>query len=185
MKKWQRWAAIAAMGALGAAAPLQAQTYENSSRYPDDPDLLYHAKELTADIFGSASLPGRTLRHLSVDRIEDTARLGAGAGLNYFFSRHIGVGVDAYTENTEHSFVDSVQGHLIGRLPIGKTGLAPYIFGGGGRAFDLVEQWLGDAGGGLEFRFKQRWGLFIDARYTFPEKTDSYGVGRFGVRLSF
>jgi len=51
----------------------------------------YRAKELSLDLFGSASIGQTTINHLSGDRISQDARLGAGGGLNYFFSRNIGI----------------------------------------------------------------------------------------------
>jgi outer membrane protein W len=74
---------------------------------------------------------------------------------------------------------------LIGRFPIGHGGLAPYVFGGGGYQFDVIEQWLGNVGAGLEYRFTRNWGVFIDARYVFTDETKNYGLGRLGVRFSF
>src|SRR5881227_2031611 len=68
----------------------------------------YRANELSLDLFGSASIGQQTINHLSGDRISHDARLGAGAGLNYFFSRNIGFGAEAYTEDTRHNFIDNV-----------------------------------------------------------------------------
>ena len=87
--------------------------------------------------------------------------------------------------NTTGPFIDSASGNLIARLPIGNTGLAPYIFGGGGYEFDTVHQGFGQVGGGLEFRFMEHAGVFIDARYVIADKTDNYGVGRAGLRINF
>ena len=100
---------------------------------------LYRAQELSIDLFGSGSINQQTINHISGDRVTDNGRFGAGAGLNCFFCRHIGIGADAYFENTDHRFIDSTSGNLIGRLPIGDTGIAPYIFAGGGYQFDQVE----------------------------------------------
>jgi hypothetical protein len=146
---------------------------------------FYRAQELSIDVFGSGSIGQQTIDHFTGDRIEHNGRLGAGAGLNYFFCRYIGVGGDAYTENTAHNFVDSASGNLIGRLPIGNTGLAPYIFGGGGYQFDEVDQKFAQGGGGIEFRFAKHIGFFVDARYVIADKTDNYGLGRAGLRLNF
>jgi len=71
------------------------------------------------------------------------------------------------------------------RVPIFNTGIAPYVFGGAGHQFDLVQQTFGQAGGGIEFRFVRHIGLFVDARAVFPEKTKTYGEARAGLRISF
>lgn len=159
-----------------------------ASAYGDDyPDRtgLYRESELNLDLFGSLSLNEEAIDDISGDRVEHDGRLGLGAGLNYFITRNFGVGVDALTENTGHSFVDIASANLIVRFPIGESGFAPYVFGGGVRQFDSVRQWGGDAGGGVEFRFDHQWSLFADARYVFADKTDDFGIGRAGVRISF
>lgn len=146
---------------------------------------LYGPDETVVDIFGSASVGQETIDHFSSSRVHHDSRLGAGAGISYFCTRYLGVGVDAYSEDVRHSFVDSLSGNVIARFPIGQTGLAPYAFGGGGHQFDLNNLWFGQVGGGLEFRFTPRFGIFADARYVVVEKTDNYGVGRAGLRFAF
>ena len=146
---------------------------------------LYREQELQLDLFGTGTLNEQTIDHISGSSVEHNGRLGLGAGANYFFTRCIGVGGDFYTENTAHIFVDSASGNLIARLPIGDTGVAPYIFGGAGHDFYQVAQTFGQAGAGVEFRFTRNVGLFIDARYVFPDTTEDYGVGRAGLRFSF
>jgi hypothetical protein len=65
--------------------------------------------------------------------VVNDGRLGAGVGLNHFFTRYFGIGGDAYTENTGHRFVDNASGKFIGRFPIESIHLAPYVYGGGRR----------------------------------------------------
>ena len=149
-------------------------------------DAFYRADELSIDAFGSGSIGQQTINHISGNRIQKNGRAGAeGVGVNYFFTRYIGISGDAYSENTAHNFVDSASGNLIGRIPIGNTGVAPYVFGGGGHQFDEIEQNFAQAGGGIEFRFAENVGFFVDARYVFADKTQNYGVGRAGIRLNF
>src|SRR5205823_5272640 len=103
-----------------------------------DQSEKYRAIEFSVDLFGTASIGQTTINHLSGERISQDARLGAGAGLNYFFSRNLGIGGEAYTENTHHNFIDNASGSLIFRIPLGQSGVAPYVFGGGGRQFDPI-----------------------------------------------
>ena len=152
---------------------------------PSGTSELFREHEFSLDLFGTGSVGQQTIDHISGDRIRHDGRLGAGAGVNCFFTRLLGLGADAYTENTAHHFVDSAALNLILRYPIGQSGFAPYIFGGGTRQFDEVRQWAGDAGGGFEFRFQRHFALFVDARYVLADKTDNYGVGRAGFRFSF
>ncbi len=154
---------------------------QESSNSPD----RFAAKESSLDLFGSASAGQQTVDHLSGLRINRDLRLGAGAGLNYFFTRNFGLGADAYSENISHSFVDSTSMNLIGRLPLGNSGFAPYAYGGFGRQFDPAGVWFGQAGAGIEFRFTNKLGTFIDARYVFTDGTSNYGLGRIGIRCTF
>ena len=150
---------------------------------PGDP--LFRANEFTLDMFGTVSIGQETINHISSNRVEDDGRLGLGLGGNYFFSRYVGIGGDAYTENTQHSFVDNTSGNLIVRFPFDAVHLAPYVYGGAGYQFDPSGLWFGQAGGGLEFRFTRQVGLFADARYVFTDGTKNFGLGRLGVRLGF
>jgi len=150
-----------------------------------DVDSPYHAHETVFEGFGSASFSRETINNISGNRIKNDARLGAGIGMSYFFTKNFGLGADAYTENTQHSAVDSVSGSAILRLPLGSSGFAPYFYGGGGHDFDLTDQWYAHLGGGLEYRFSSTFGLFTDARYVFTDKTANYGVVRLGIRTTF
>lgn len=145
----------------------------------------YRAEELTLDLFGSLSLGKQEIKDLSGSVIEDDSELGVGVGLNYFFTRNIGLGADAYSENSTGSFIDSASVNLILRLPLGQGGFAPYAYGGVGRQFDMAEVWFGQVGAGIEYRFTPRFGAFLDARCVFPEEFDYYGVARLGVRFGF
>jgi len=164
---------------LGAGSALAAE----GLRY--DQNDKYTSKEITVDLFGSASIGQQTINNLSRERISHDARLGAGAGLSYFVTRNVGFGAEAYSENTGHSFIDNTSASLIGRLPLGQGGFAPYVFGGAGHQFDPIELNYLHAGGGLEYRFTRRLGAFIDARYVFTDGTKNYGLGRLGLRLGF
>ena len=147
------------------------------------PDF-YRASELSLDGFGTLSLGEYTLRHLSQSRVRKSGQLGAGVGVNYFFTRYLGVGVDAYAEGTKGVFVDSASANVILRFPLGHSGFAPQIFGGGGRQFES-DLWFGQVGGGIEYRFTHHVGAFLDARLVLPEEGKSTGVARLGLRFAF
>jgi hypothetical protein len=152
--------------------------------YFDQGDL-YRASELSVDAFGTASIGKYTLDHPSDARVRHNARLGAGAGINYFFTRNIGIGAEAYSENTTGTFVDSASANLTLRLPLGQSGFAPYVFGGGGRHFDALKEWFAQAGAGVEYRFTPHVGVFVDARGVLPDEARYYGVARLGMRFAF
>lgn len=150
-----------------------------------DPADKYRANELSLDLYGEGSINQQTIDNISGNRVRQDGRAGAGIGLNYFFTRYVGLSGDAYTENTHGSYVDDAGGNVVLRLPLGNSGVAPYIFGGGGHQFDPVKQTYYDAGAGIEFRITHNWGFFVDGRYVFAQDTDNFGVGRAGLRLSF
>lgn len=197
MKSLKYVAALAAVGALGFAGTACAQGYDNNDDttvvetqpttviVTNHPAPFYRKHEISVDGFGLLTLGERVLNHVSGKRAVDNGRLGAGAGVNLFFTKYVGIGADAWSENTTGRFIDNVSGSLILRWPIKDTGLSPYIFGGGGYELESTAQGSGHIGGGLEFRFNPHIGVFVDARYVLAAKTDNYGLGRAGVRLSF
>jgi hypothetical protein len=174
----------AAIATMTSSVPLLAQDYRTDSDRHAQP--LFREQELQLDLFGTLSVGQETLDDITRDRVTDDGRLGAGVGLNYFFSRNVGFGADAYTENANHCIVDNASGNLIVRFPFEGVQLAPYVFGGGGRQFDPEELWFAQFGGGLEVRVTPSWGLFADARYMFLEDdADCRGLGRLGLRFAF
>ena len=151
----------------------------------NDQGDYYRSSELSLDGFGSGSLGAYTLDHPSNDRVRQNTEFGAGAGVNFFVTRNIGIGADAYSENTTGTFIDNASASLILRLPLGQSGFAPYAFGGGGHQFDAAKLWFGQAGAGVEYRFTLHVGVFLDARAVWPNETKYYGVAWLGMRFSF
>jgi len=130
----------------------------------------------------------------------DTPRRGGGGGLgvNYFFIRYLGIGVDADLDSAHHELWNATA-KLIVRVPFDFGGLclAPYVYSGGGGAF-ANSQYGNDSasvgafmlGGGLEYRITQNIGLFAEGRYTWAGESNSHpdltaASGRFGLRISF
>lgn len=146
---------------------------------------LYRASEMSMDVFATGSIGKYTIDHISNNRIKHNGQGGFGLGLNYFFTKNLGIGGDAYSENTDGRFVDSASVSMILRLPIGEGGLAPYGFAGVGHQFELDELSFLQAGAGLEYRCTPKAGLFVDARMVWPDKTQYYGVARIGIRFAF
>ena len=170
---------------LAATAALGAENINNNQGIRYDQCDLYRSGELSVDAFGTASLGEYSLNHLTGARVRHDTRLGVGAGINYFFTRNIGIGADAYSENTHGSFIDSASANMLFRFPLGQSGFAPYGFGGGGYQFDLTEKWFAQVGAGMEYRFTPMVGIFMDARWVLPEHTPTYGVARLGLRFAF
>jgi len=165
------------MLAAGSASAEHGMKYDQSE--------LYRANEVSLDLFGTASIGKYTIDHLSGSRIRHNSTLGAGVGMSYFFTRTIGIAGEAYSENTKHALVDNASSSVVFRFPLGESGFAPYIFGGGGYQFDSAKAWFAQGGAGLEYRFSPQIGMFLDGRMVLPDKTKYYGVARLGMRFAF
>jgi hypothetical protein len=147
-------------------------------------DDRYTANELSLDMFGSYIAGERRIEDLFDTNIRHGV-WGGGVGLNYFFTREIGIGGDINIPDDGGNFVNNINGSLIARIPIVNSGLAPYVFGGGGRQTEPVWQWTGHAGVGLEYRFNPVTGVFADGRYMWVDKTADEILFRAGVRFVF
>jgi hypothetical protein len=162
------------------------------------PPTCFGDKELQLDVF-YAYVDGNSSQHAGP--IRDNGH-GGGIGINYFFSRYIGIGAEGYWINAETNTAQpgatdddkvfhNVNGMLIFRLPIDEACLAPYAFVGGGATLDGNNWAVGFTGIGLEYRaVPNKLGLFIDGRWNYYG--DRYGndtqnnfTGRAGVRLVF
>jgi opacity protein-like surface antigen len=153
-------------------------------------------REWQVDLFGAYAFSSSSQDNLFGDHA-----WGGGLGVNYFFSRYVGLGLEGTLLDPRHG--RDVMGqaglNLFVRFPNDTTCLAPYIFLGGGAVFNAEELdaddfdrnnddalWEGHAGVGLEYRFNPRFGVFADGRFTVVEKNDNnFTTIRTGFRLSF
>lgn len=142
--------------------------------------------EFQLDIFG-AYVDGNAQDHAGYIRDHGW---GGGVGLNYFFARYFGLGVDGIwiygkenAASTPHGEDDgpettfhNVTGSFIFRYPIDSICLAPYAFIGGGYTVDGDDWASAHAGVGLEYRVvPNKIGIFTDGRWTYFG--DRYGHG--------
>jgi len=174
-----------------AASTARAQSFETRLRYDEGADK-YPPHEFSVDLFGTYAgkdrWGGKTFLASSGNPGKDD-QFGGGLGVNFFFTRFIGIGADSYLEEWKWPY--RINGSVILRYPLqwkeAAGGLAPYIFGGGGREFKYLTQWTYHGGGGLEFRWNRYTGVFSDARRVFSDRTSDldYTLVRFGMRLSF
>jgi hypothetical protein len=144
----------------------------------------YSASELSFDAFGSYVAGERHLSKLFETDIRH-GTWGGGVGLNYFFTRELGIGGDINMGANGGAFVDQAIGSVIARWPFEPAGIAPYVFGGGGRGIDPTWEWLGHAGIGLEYRFNPVTGIFVDTRYIWADKSNDRIFFRAGLRVVF
>jgi len=161
------------------------------------PELCFGDHELQIDIFGQYTV-GEGPSHAGPIRDHGW---GGGIGINYFFTRNIGLGVDAAwlyakdhslgDDDDDHTTIHNFSASLIARFPIDEKCIAPYLYVGGGAAID-GEQWASAHGGvGVEFRVQpQKMGVFVDGRWTYygdrfgHEDLNNFS-GRVGVRFIF
>jgi hypothetical protein len=156
--------------------PTQSSWWNSRTCYSHDGDK-YNANELQLDMFG-------TYNH-AIGNFDDIfenswrhGRWGGGVGMNYFFTKYLGFGVDTFFQKNGH-FFNNVTGNLFARMPIGNSGFAPYIFGGAGwndgstvpGGSHSIDQLTADGGVGIEYRFNPHLGIFTDVRYTWTDKT--------------
>jgi hypothetical protein len=187
--------AVATLGGTSFAGHEMVSSKEYKQPIPEPTCFL--DRELQIDVFG-AYADGNAQTHAGPVRDHGW---GGGIGVNYFFTRNIGLGVDAYwlgaTPNAAASRESSlttfhnVTGSLIFRLPNDATCLAPYGYLGGGVHVDGDTWASAHVGLGLEYRIvPNKVGLFVDARWTYFG--DRYGsgdqnwfLGKAGVRFVF
>jgi hypothetical protein len=176
---------------------------------PPPVESLYRDHEWQIDLFGAYAPSGP-----DAGRYLGNHAWGGGAGINYFFTRNFGLGLEGSAlrgtgKSSNHDVSGDFGLNLIGRLPIANTGWAPYGFAGiggfvpgnGNNVFnttingfsrtirghnndDILFQ--GHVGLGVEYRFTRNIGAFADGRYTFVENGhDDYGLIRTGLRFAF
>jgi hypothetical protein len=193
---------LISLGFVGAAFAGQPMVSSKEYKQPAPEEYCFNDREFQIDIFG-AYMDGNGHTHAGPIR---EAGYGGGIGVNYFFSRHIGIGVDAtwiydhengaanhdghHNDDDETTF-HNITSSLIFRFPIDSACIAPYVFAGGGFHVD-GDQWASaHAGVGIEYRIvPQRIGLFTDARFTYYGtrygRDDQNNVmARAGIRFVF
>lgn len=176
-------------------------TGKDTKEYKTTPEETCFADhEFQIDLFGQYTV-GEGPTHAGPMRDHGW---GGGIGLNYFFLRYVGIGVDAawldMKENAAFARHDSpdtntalheFSGSLILRLPIDHLCLAPYAYAGGGFQVDGRQWASAHAGVGLEYRLKpHKLSVFVDGRWTYFGDRESYGdlnnfSARAGVRVIF
>ncbi len=182
-------------GCLLTAGTVRAQhIWEDSSGWwsghfsYDNPAPKYASQELSLDLFASYINPEGEFGDLFETNIR-RGFWGGGAGLNYFFTRIMGLGADfnISSKPDDLNLVDQVTGNLLVRLPIGNSGLAPYLIGSGGRAMSPRYDWVYGGGVGLEMRVNPTTGIFSDARFLWADEStaDNRLLIRAGVRIAF
>ncbi len=184
---------IVATAALADIAVAGETTYGKSYKQPAPPapSGCFSDQELQIDTFGQASFGDGSKAGLFRD-----SAYGGGIGLNYFFHRNIGLGIDAAwlsakestiggNRDNDRTTLHNVTGSLIFRAPIeGSACFAPYAYLGGGFHADGYNWASAHVGVGIEYRIvPQKVGIFLDGRWTYlGDKAGVDDLNFFGVR---
>jgi hypothetical protein len=174
---------IACFG-LASSAFAGQEVKETKEVAPVEPCFRDH--ELQLDVFGSWSSIHDNHDH---NRATDgrAQGFGGGVGVNYFFTRYLGVGIDGDVSAARNGLWD-VTGELIARYPIetGTLCLAPYAIVGGGFQDNGIREGIWHTGGGLEWRVTHHLGIYAEGRYIWAglHEEDNVRVS-LGVRFVF
>jgi hypothetical protein len=158
-------------------------SYDKTPPPPPPAPLCFEAGEFTVDGFFGGAYGQDTV----YDGIGDG--YGGGVGFNYFLTEMFGVTAryfafdnDAPGGSVEHDI--SFSGVV--RFPIESLCIAPYIMGGGGVITNGATKGTAHVGGGLDWRFAERLGLFADGRYTWlGSGKNDYASFNVGLRMKF
>ena len=184
---------LLASGGLLSSGLAGSLTLSNKEYKAPAPELCFGDQEWQFDLFGQYTV-GEGPDHAGPVRDHGW---GGGVGLNYFFTRNFGLGIDAawlYGKEPGHgnggshkTTIHNFSGSLIYRMPIDHLCLAPYLYVGGGYAVDGVDWATAHTGVGVEYRITpQKFGVFLDGRWTYYG--DRFGRGdlnNFSTRLGF
>jgi hypothetical protein len=176
--------AITILAAAITLAPALAGTPSKSFKevVPAPPPCKFRDQEIQFDVafagaFYNAGRPG----------------FGGAVGVNWFFSRYLGVGIEQgilgrETIDDSRSYAEwTTIGNFFLRYPICDLGLAPYAMVGGGAAYGTGSgHGLGHVGGGIEYRATDNIGVFSDCRYVYSSEHPRHAaLYRAGLRVAF
>jgi hypothetical protein len=204
------------MAAVAATSAFAGTTTVSKEVTPVEAPCLFRDNEFQIDAFGLGyfNQGGNDFNYygFNIDGISGRPAWGGGLGINYFFSRYIGIGLeqDLYGRNSGNSPWDAgytrwaTIGNLFLRYPICSWNLAPYLMIGGGANYGSTPkvdigngqrigtfnsgQGFGHVGGGLEYRFTETIGIFSDARYIYSGVAglaNNNLMWRYGLRFAF
>jgi hypothetical protein len=163
-----------AVSATAAFAGTSAKTFKQT--VAPTPECKFRDQELQVDAFAAGAFYN-----------EGRPGWGGGLGVNYFFTKFIGIGVEQDILGRGANTEWATSGNLFLRYPICSLNLAPYALAGGGAAYGTGKgHGFGNVGGGLEYRVTENIGLFSDARWVYSaEEPKSAVLGRAGLRFAF
>ena len=189
-------AAVAAVTTMSCAFAGET-TYHHDHKSAAQPmDPCFGEKEWQVDLFGAYAFSSSSQDNLFGDHA-----WGGGLGVNYFFTRNVGVGIEGslFDPRSSGDVLGQAALNVFVRFPIADSCVAPYLFLGGGAVFNAEDVDAADLKGnsddglleghigvGVEYRIKHNFGLFVDGRFTVVDKNDNnYTTIRTGFRIAF
>lgn len=179
-----------------ASSAFAGETMRHSSKETYAPTSSCFAdREWQVDLFGVYGFTSS-----SQDQLLGDHAWGGGLGLNYFFQRNLGVGIEGILYDTSGDALGSAALNVFLRFPCEQSCLAPYVYAGVGGVFNAEDRdkglpgadkgddalLAGHLGVGLEYRVRPNIGLFIDGRFTVVDKHDNnFATVRTGLRFAF
>jgi hypothetical protein len=166
------------VGVLALALPAVAGTDYKVSKEVVVDNCKFRDSELQVDLFG-----------LGAFYKQGRPGWGGGIGVNYFFARYFGIGVEqdlfGRNDNGSKGYTEwGTFGNAFLRYPICSWNLAPYAIVGGGVIYGKKTVGGGSVGGGLEYRVTDNVALFGDARWLYTEDNSAV-MARTGIKLAF
>ena len=207
------------MAAVAATSAFAGTMTASKEVAPVEPPCLFRDNEFQVDAFGLGYFNqggdrGSYYGFQNAPGLSGRPMWGGGLGLNYFFARYFGIGIEqdvfGRRPGQANNYGDAgmtrwaTLGNLYFRYPICEWNLAPYVMVGGGAIYGKTPtsnilgggnrgtfnsgQGVGHVGGGLEYRLTENIGLFTDARYLFSgvnRLPDNNLMWRYGLRFAF
>jgi len=166
------------IGVLALATAATAGTDYKTSKNVVVDECKFRDSELQLDLFG-----------LGAFYKEGRPGWGGGIGVNYFFARYFGIGVEQNLFGRDGEGSASYTewgtfGNVFLRYPICSWNLAPYAVVGGGVIYGKKTVGGGSVGGGLEYRLTDNVALFGDARWLYTEDNSAV-LARTGIKFAF
>ena len=150
---------------------------------------VYHEQEFNLSVFGSGEYGRGTGKGV------DNDFFGVGLEGQCFLKQigpvQLGASASAWLNDATHiqgSFVDNARVTLVGRIPIGISGVALFGEAGEGYDFEVTRLRYEYAGGGVEFRSRYNWSFYLSMGFNWSignEDFDSYPSSRAGFRFVF
>jgi len=166
------------VGVLALALPAVAGTDYKVTKNVVVDNCKFRDSELQLDLFG-----------LGAFYKQGRPGWGGGVGINYFFARYFGIGVEqnvfGRNDNGSSQYTEwGTFSNVFLRYPICSWNLAPYAVVGGGVIYGKKTIGGGSVGGGLEYRVTDNVGIFGDARWLYTEENSGV-MARTGIKLAF